>query len=278
MIKAQQGVLERRSLEDNCLSKDGEEMSSACKFFQSFSIIKWLLSCYYLDCAVPVFTRPAPTIRSRSSTCTSSSGGDTPPLRRRMDLQILEDHNQATFKYRPLTDWFRTFQCSSTYDHCWKKQGSCSRWSHRTPTEVLQISHFTLLCTIEEDMSNASTPAKSLVSKKSNPITRQPVFVVNSDTISVHSKLEEFTRDDKHGITTFRKYYALRDEAENVVVERSVPGWNTPSSLFALQSMCITFLFPLSFTNSFHQLSKHQEVQPCIHPSLNPFSNSQVNL
>ena len=33
MIKAQRGVLERQSLEDNCLSADGEEMASACEFF-----------------------------------------------------------------------------------------------------------------------------------------------------------------------------------------------------------------------------------------------------
>ena len=33
MIKAQQGLLERQSLEDNCLSADGEEKASACKCF-----------------------------------------------------------------------------------------------------------------------------------------------------------------------------------------------------------------------------------------------------
>jgi serine/arginine repetitive matrix protein 2 len=33
MIDAQRGVLERRSLEDNCLSADGEEMASACEYF-----------------------------------------------------------------------------------------------------------------------------------------------------------------------------------------------------------------------------------------------------
>jgi serine/arginine repetitive matrix protein 2 len=36
MIKSQRGVLERQSLEDNCLSADGEEISSACKFFSRF--------------------------------------------------------------------------------------------------------------------------------------------------------------------------------------------------------------------------------------------------
>ena len=35
MIKAQRGILERQSLEDNCLSADGEDMSSSCKFFPS---------------------------------------------------------------------------------------------------------------------------------------------------------------------------------------------------------------------------------------------------
>jgi serine/arginine repetitive matrix protein 2 len=32
MIKAQRGLLERQSLEDNRLSADGEEMASACEF------------------------------------------------------------------------------------------------------------------------------------------------------------------------------------------------------------------------------------------------------
>jgi serine/arginine repetitive matrix protein 2 len=80
MIKAQRGVLGRKSLEDNCLSADGKEMAGACEFFQPpvvFENDTMILNCY-LDCAVPVFTRPAPTTRSCSSTCTS--GGNTPLL------------------------------------------------------------------------------------------------------------------------------------------------------------------------------------------------------
>src|SRR6202044_1020447 len=38
MIKAQRGVLERQSLEDNCLSADSKEMLGACEFFSSFSM------------------------------------------------------------------------------------------------------------------------------------------------------------------------------------------------------------------------------------------------
>jgi hypothetical protein len=95
--------------------------------------------------------------------------------------------------------------------------------------------------TIEEEMSNASgSPAKSLLSKKSSPTTRQPVFVVDSDTVSIHSQPEESTWDDERGITTLRKYYALRDEAENVVDESKRTWLDTPFSLFALQSTCIS--------------------------------------
>jgi hypothetical protein len=98
------------------------------------------------------------------------------------------------------------------------------------------------------------------LSKKSSPTTRQPDFVVDSDTISIHSKPEESTWDDEHGITTLRKYYALRDEAENVAVESKRTWLDTPFSLFALQSTCLSF-FHRSL-NPFYQLSKHQEVQP----------------
>ena len=38
MIKAQHGLLERQSLEDNCLSADGEDMASACEFGFFFTL------------------------------------------------------------------------------------------------------------------------------------------------------------------------------------------------------------------------------------------------
>jgi hypothetical protein len=96
--------------------------------------------------------------------------------------------------------------------------------------------------TIEEEMSNASNPAHSLLSKKSSPTTRHSVFVVDSDTASIHSKPEESAWDDERGITTLRKYYALRDEAENVVVESKRTWLDTPFSLFALQCFLYFFL------------------------------------
>ena len=55
--------------------------------------------------------------------------------------------------------------------------------------------------------------------------------------------LVEAAWDDEHEITTLRKYYALWDEAENVVVESKRIWLDTPFSLFALQSTRVSFLF-----------------------------------
>ncbi|KAH7927901.1 hypothetical protein BV22DRAFT_1127073 [Leucogyrophana mollusca] len=61
MIRAKHGLLERQSLENTALIAEGEDISTSFRM-------------------QPVFTRPAPATRSRSSTCTSSSGAETPSL------------------------------------------------------------------------------------------------------------------------------------------------------------------------------------------------------
>ena len=50
---------------------------------------------------------------------------------------------RITIKYWSITNWFRTFQCHTSYAHCWREQGSCSRYW--TPMKVLQIPYFMLL-------------------------------------------------------------------------------------------------------------------------------------
>ena len=252
MIKAQRGVLEWQSLEDNCLSADGEEVSSACNFFSAFSIMTWLVNCYNLDCAVPVFTRPAPSARLHSSTCTtSSSGGDTPPL-------LSSDRSSISGVSQSSIDLSQIDFALSNTTHPMPTVGRnrarvrARGTGHRRRYSKSHISRSSVYETIEEEMSNASSsPAKSLLSKKSTPTTRQPVFVVDSDTVSIHSKPEESTWDDERGITTLRKYYALRDEAENVVDESKRTWLDTPFSLFALQSTCISFYFHCHLLTTF---------------------------
>ena len=210
---------------------------------------------------MPVFTRPAPTARSRSSTCTSSSGGDTPPLSS-SDGSSISGGSQSSIDLSQIDFALSNATYPMPAVGRNRPRARARGTGHRRRYSKSHISRSSVYETIEEEMSNASSPAHSLLSKKSSPTTRQPVFVVDSDTVSIHSKPEESTWDDERGITTLRKYYALRDEAENVVVESKRTWLDTPFSLFALQSMCVFFGFPLSFTNYFLQLSKHQEVQP----------------
>jgi hypothetical protein len=77
MISAKRGLLERQSLEDSCLVAEGEDSTGSCMCHILWvGIITDVLLAGHV---VPVFTRPAPSSRPRSSTCTSSSGADTPP-------------------------------------------------------------------------------------------------------------------------------------------------------------------------------------------------------
>ena len=190
---------------------------------------------------MPVFTRPGPTARSRSSTCTSSSGGDTPPLSSSDgssisgESQSSIDLSQIDFALSNATHPMPTVGRN-------RARARARGTGHRRRYSKSHISRSSVYETIEEEMSNASlSPAHSLLSKKSTPTTRQPVFVVDSDTVSIHSKPEESTWDDERGITTLRKYYALRDEAETVVVESKRTWLDTPFSLFALQSTSTSF-------------------------------------
>jgi hypothetical protein len=73
------------------------------------------------------------------------------------------------------------------------------------------------------------------MSRKDDATTRQPIFIVEPDTISIHSKGEEPVWDDERGIVALRKFYALRDEAENTVLESKKIWTDTPFSVFAVQ-------------------------------------------
>ena len=93
--------------------------------------------------------------------------------------------------------------------------------------------------TIEEEASVlASSPSpqrptpQSIAKQMANStsIMSDSVYVVESDRDSIYSEY-----DDERGITTLRRYYALRNEAQ-VTVDESKRVWSdTPFSLFALQ-------------------------------------------
>ncbi|KAF8957811.1 hypothetical protein BDZ97DRAFT_2061970 [Flammula alnicola] len=199
MIKAQHGLLERQSLEDSCLIADGEELISAYR-------------------AVPIFSRPGPAARSRSSTCTSSSGTDTPPLSASDDSSISEgsqssiDLSQINVTLSNATHPMSTFSMN-------RVRARARSTGHRQRYSKAHISRSSVYETIEEEMmsSHSFSPAQSLLSKKSSATTRQPIFIVDHDTVSINSQSEEPTWDDERGIVALRKYYAFRDEAHTTI-------------------------------------------------------------
>ncbi|KAF8867965.1 hypothetical protein CPB84DRAFT_1810241 [Gymnopilus junonius] len=215
MIRAQHGLLERQSLEESCLMAEGED-----------------LSIY-----VPVFTRPAPSTRSRSSTYTSSSGTDTPPLSA-SDGSSISGGSQSSIDLSHINIALANATHPVSTISMNRARARAPGTGHRRRYSKANISRTSVYETIEEERpgSNQTTPAHSILSKKSSPTTRQAIYVVDSDAASVNLNPEDSVWDDERGIVALRKYYALRDEAHETVSESRRQWRDTPFSLFAIQT------------------------------------------
>jgi len=76
MIKARQGLLAREGLEEGCLIGEGEEVCRLVRIFRFLAVRFGYLLLFIVD-TIPALSRPTRPTRSRSGTCTSSSGADT---------------------------------------------------------------------------------------------------------------------------------------------------------------------------------------------------------
>jgi hypothetical protein len=77
------------------------------------------------------------------------------------------------------------------------------------------------------------------VKKSASSIPCQPVFIVDPETASVDLNPDSVWVEET-GIIALRRYYALRDEAQDTVVESKRTWEDTPFSVFAVQ--CTLFL------------------------------------
>ncbi|KAJ7088519.1 hypothetical protein B0H15DRAFT_841620 [Mycena belliarum] len=217
MIRATQGLLLRQSLEDSCLVAAGEDISALL--------------------AAPVFSRPSPNSRSRSSTITtSSSGGDTPPL---SSAESMSEGSQSSIDID--MSEVNVILSNTTYPMATtardRVRARARGHGHRRRVSVAQsrASRSSVYETIHEEM--ASPAPSSTASKKSNsPTARQGVFVVDPDAGSVDWSPGGRGWDDERGIIALRKYYALRHEAEDTVSESKRTWSDTPFSVYALQA------------------------------------------
>jgi len=99
---------------------------------------------------------------------------------------------------------------------------------HRRRITEARASRSSVYETIEEENS------PNVPSKRSSPTVQQPIFVVDSDTISFSEDTIPIW-DDERGIVALRRYYELREEAEDTVKESRQVWIDTPMSVDALQ-------------------------------------------
>jgi serine/arginine repetitive matrix protein 2 len=251
MIKAQQGLLERQSLEDSCFVVDSED-TSGCK---SQCCVAAIDPDEFVVC-MPVFTRPLP-VQSRSSTCTSSSGAGTPPLSSSNGSSISEG-SQSSIDLSQIDIALANATHPQSNTESSRARVRARGKGHRRRYSKTHVSRSSVYETIDEEVG--PSPSKSVASKKGDTTRRQPIFIVDLDTVSTHSKGEESVWGDERGIVALRKFYALRDEAENVTESRKI--WmDTPFSIFALQ--CKSYFRRCRFFQLMMHCPAFQPSSPC---------------
>ncbi|KZT71092.1 hypothetical protein DAEQUDRAFT_136451 [Daedalea quercina L-15889] len=213
MIMARKGLLERQSLEDSALIAQGEDVLASLH-------------------SQSVFSRPDPASRSRSSTVSASSGGDTPPLSM-SDGSSQSGGSQSSIDVGHLNALL--LNVTHPVSAAARARRTRARGQgHRRRISQARASRTSVYETIEEEVSVASSPVpvQGLSPISSHAATPgDSVFVVDEDNQSMYSDW-----DDERGITTLRRYCALKDEAHETVVESKRIWVDTPFSIFAVQS------------------------------------------
>lgn len=202
--------------------------------------------------AMPVFSRPGPATRSRSSTCTSSSGGDTPPLSSSDGFSSMSEGSQSSIDLSHVNMILANATHPMTTTARQRVRARARGHGHRRRASQARASRSSVYETIHEEMSNPSSPNTSPASKKSSPTVCQPIFIVEPDTASMDSHPGQSIWDDERGIVALRKYYALRDEAQDTVTESKRQWMDTPFSVFALQ--CKVYFYMMLYGQKAHRI------------------------
>lgn len=230
MTKAQRGLIERQSLEENCLSAEGENnVSCTLFFFRPFLFLDIGLP---LVRPAPVFTRPDLVGRSRSSTVTTtSSGAETPPLSV-CDVSSQSSGSQSSIDVSHLSAILANVHPVARDRTRARARGVGHR---RRASQLAQarMSRSSVYETIEEEMSVTDTPtvARTLDQEMSivEPIRDEVRIVEANDTRSVRSW------DEDQSLMILRRYHALKDEAHDTVEDSKRVWPDTPFSLYAIQ-------------------------------------------
>jgi len=195
---------------------------------------------------MPVFTRPDCANRSRSSTCTSSSGAETPPLSISDGYSSFSEGSLSSIDLSHLNVLLSNTThplSNAAFD---RALPHARGHGHRRRISQARASRTSVYETIEEELPSSPLPTScseppvpgscsntlKLAETATKTMDPPPVYVVDPETSSVDSYS---LWDDEQGITALRRYYALRDEAEDAVTESKRTWLDTPFSTFAIQ-------------------------------------------
>lgn len=236
VVQPQKAETGKHDPEDSYFVGHGEDVSVSCKC--PSPIESQSSDSFVLVRSGPVFTRPPPASRSRSSTCTSSSGGETPPLLA-SDASSVSGSSMSSLDLREIDAMLSNSSFpTSTLPHARARARARGHGHRRRYSHIRSSRANSVYETIEEEAPSALTsPSRSPNTEKLGSSTQSPpVFIVGSDTDSIHSNIEDsMTWDDEKGIVALRRYYALHDEVQNAVTESKRMWSDTPFSLFAVQ-------------------------------------------
>ena len=211
MVQARKGLLERQSLEENCLIADGEELAS----FGMFPPRGEVPRSDYLAAEGVSFSRPRPgnVGRSRSSTCTtSSSGSETPPL---SSDASSSGGSQSSIDVGQLSHMLSNVTHPMTRPTHGRSHARGQGHGHRRRPSDVRRSMSSVYETIQEEGVGSSDPGEAAE-------IEIPAAVYNS-VHTVHIVCESDGKDtewdDERGIAAIRRYGALKDEADYTVAE-----------------------------------------------------------
>ncbi|KDQ55355.1 hypothetical protein JAAARDRAFT_59878 [Jaapia argillacea MUCL 33604] len=215
MQDAQIGLLHRQSLEESCLSASGEDDTTSSRIY-------------------PVFSRPGPASRSRSDTY-ASSGAETPPLS--SDASSQSGDSQSSIDVSHLGSLLAnvTYPVTNRVSSAARARARARGRGHRRRISQARASRSSVYETILEELqSNPPTPPRAVYVDQVAVADQaaEPVVIADNEL----EMMETMEWDNEQGITVLRKYYALKDEAQETVKESKRVWHDTSFSIFAIQS------------------------------------------
>jgi serine/arginine repetitive matrix protein 2 len=229
MIRATHGLLQRQSLEESCLSGEGEDTSSSsCEF--TLKYVPSLYITYPLVYGPSSLKRPTLGNRPRSNTY-ASSGADTPPLSASDGSS--EGGSMSSIDMSHLSIVLSNVTHPMSAAAASRARARARGRGHRRRISEARMSRSSVYETIHEESNTPMAPRLATVPASEAPSPSAPTL--DDSVIIVDGSQRNSMEWDERDVSVLRRYYALRHEAHETLEESKRTWMDTPFSLFAVQ-------------------------------------------